>query len=320
MTATPGRARRPRWRGPVLLPVLVACALAAHPAAAQKVTLRWKYRADSELVYRVTNHQDSYISMGGASSSDQTQTMRWKVTEVAPNGDATVRMTTERVQIDMQGMAGNVKYDSDSGEPPADPQTRMAAAMAGISYTMVVSPEGTVKSIQGLDQLREKILSALPPEQVAMAQSMGGELFSEEAITRMAQQNVQVFPDEAVGPGDSWKRSFTLPVPMLGAMTTNTTFTLTGTEQREGRTIVRIETTGTMSVDSESSSSPVPMTIDLGDTKMSGSIDFDADRGITVSSTMTTSMQMNVGAGGQQMSMTMNQSMTTELIEVKAGS
>jgi hypothetical protein len=318
MKSAPRRARSPRWRGPVLLSMLVAAVLAAQPAGAQKVTLRWKYEAGSEMVYRVKNHQDTYLSMGGASSTDQTQTVRWKVTDVAPNGDATISMTTERVQLETQGMAGNLKYDSDSGEPPTDPQAKAAVAMAGLSYTMVVSPDGTVKSIQGIDKLREQMTAALPPEQMAMMQSVGGELFSEETITRMAQQNVQLFPDEPVGPGDTWQRSFTTPVPMLGSMTTNTTFTLTGVEKSEGRTIAKIATTGTMSMDGESTS-PVPMTVNLGDTKMEGSIDFDADRGITTSSDLSTSMQMTIDAGGQQMTMTMSQTMGTELVEYKPG-
>ncbi len=318
MNPAPRRARGPRWRGPVLLSMLVAAALVAQPVAAQKVTLRWKYQAGSEMVYRVKNHQDMIASVGGAMTSDQTQTLRWKVTDVAPNGDATISMTTERVQIEMQGMGQNVKYDSDSGEPPADQQTKVAAAMAGLSYTMVVSPDGSVKSIQGIDKLREQMLAALPPEQVAMMQSVAGEMFSDETITRMAQQNVQIFPDAPVGPGDTWERSFTVSVPVLGSMTTNTTYTLGGTEQRDGRTIATISTSGTMSMGGDSTSA-LPMTVDLGATKIDGSIDFDTDRGITVSSTMSTNMQMTIDAGGQQMTMTISQTMNTELVEFKPG-
>ena len=315
----PGPARtRPRWRGPVLLSALAAFALTAAPTAAQKVTLRWKYRAGDELVYRVRNHQDMYLSMGAANSSDQTQTMRWRVTGVSPEGDATIVMTTERVQIETQGMGGNVKYDSDSGEPPTDPTLKTAAAMAGMNYTMVVGADGSVKSIQGIDELRERMLASLPPDQVAMMQTMAGDLFTEESLTRMAQQNVQVFPGEAVAPGYTWKRSFSMPVPMLGTMTTNTTFTLTGTEQREGRTVAKIETIGDISIAADSAS-PVPMPMDLSDAKMSGNIDFDTDRGILDSSTTNMNMQMDVNAGGQQMSMTMSQVMTTELVEYKAG-
>jgi hypothetical protein len=309
MNPTPGRAgSRSLWRGPALLSLLAASTLAARPASAQKVTLRWKYQQGMELVYRITNHQESYVSMGGGSTTDQTQTVRWRVTDVAPNGDATISMTTERVQIDIQGMAGNVKYDSESGEEPTDPQAKMIAALANLSYTMVVGPDGSVKSIQGMDKLRESLLAALSPEQVAMMQQIGGEMFSEESLSRMAQQNVQVFPADAVGPGDTWDRSFTMSVPMLGSMTTNTTFTLTGTEQRDGRTIAKIESTGTLTMGN-----------DLGDTKISGGIEFDIDRGIALSSSTTTSMQMNVGAAGQQISMTMNQSLTNELVEYTAG-
>jgi len=320
MSPMPGRARtRPRWRGPVLLSMLAALAPTTPPVAAQQVSLRLKYRAGDELVYRIRNHQDTYLSMGAANTSDQTQTVRWRVTEVTPDGDATISMTTERVQIEMQGMAGNVKYDSDSDEPPTDPALKAAAAMAGMNYTMVVGPDGSVKSIQGIDKLREEMLASMPPEVVAMMQTTAGDLFSEESLTRMAQQNVQIFPGEAVEPGYTWKRSFSLPMAMLGTMTTNTTLTMTGTEQREGRTIAKIETIGTVSISADSSSS-VPMTMDLSDSKMTGSIDFDADRGIMLSSTTNMNMTMNVGAGGQQMSMTMNGVMTTELVEYEAGS
>ena len=306
--------KRQGWRVPVLLSLLAACAVTAEPASAQKTSLRWKYRQGTELVYRVKNHQDMNLSMGGATSSDQIQTVRWRLVEVTPDGDATIHMTTERVQIELQGMTGTVKYDSESGEAPADPQAKMLAAMAGMSYTMVVSPGGSVKAIQGLEALREKMLGSLPPEQVAMMQSMAGELFSEESLTRMAQQNVQLFPEAAVGPGDSWKHSFTSPVPMVGSMTTNTTFTLTGTEQREGRTVAKISTTGDMVLGGESTS-PVPMTVDIGNTKMTGSIDFDVDRGVTLSSVMTVEMQMTMTAGGQQITMGMTQTMSSELVE-----
>ena len=303
----------------VLLSLVAVFAPAGSPAFAQKIALRWKYEQGSELVYRATNHQEiDMAAMGGTAVSEQIQTVRWRVVEVAPNGDATIRMTTERVQIDVQGMAGNVKYDSESGEAPADPQTRALAAMAGVSYTMGVGPDGSGKAMQGLDELREKMFASFPPEQVAMLQSMGGELFSDESMTRMAQQSVQLFPEEPVGPSDTWKSSFRTSIPMIGSMTTNMTFTVMGIERRDGRTVAKISAAGELEFGNDSAT-PLPMTFDLGATKINGSIDFDADRGVTLASTVSTAMQMEVTAGGQQVAMGMTNRVSLELIEYVSG-
>lgn len=313
------RTLRLRSRLPFLLGMLAVLHAAAQPAAAQKTVLRWKYAEGSELLYRTTNRQDVDLSAMGASiASEQIQTQRWRVTAVAPNGDATIVVSTERVQFDMQGPTGPVKYDSESGEPPADPQARAIAAMAGIDLTMVIAADGTVRSVAGLDQLREKMLASLPPEQVAMMQSVAGEMFSEASITRMMQQSVQMFPTGAIGRGDTWNSSFSMEVPFAGAMTTNMTFTLAGLEPREGRNVATIDVSGQMLLDG-SSANPLPMTFELGDTKMTGTIEFDVDRGITLASTVSTAMQMTVSAGGQQFVMGMTNALNLALIEYRAG-
>lgn len=170
------------------LGVWLTASLLAPPVSvsAQQVTLRWKYVAGSELVYRLVNHQEVTMPMmGGNTVSEQTQTMRWSVREVAPNGDATITVTTEHVQVEMSGPTGNVSYDSRTDEAPTVPAAQMFAAMAGLSYTMVIGSQGTVKSVQGMDQLIDEMMGALPPEAMALGQGMLGELFSEESITKM---------------------------------------------------------------------------------------------------------------------------------------
>ena len=311
--------KQPLHRVPTLIGLMMAIAAAAGPASAQKQTLRWKHRPGSELVYRVANHQEMEMAaMAGSSVSEQIQTQRWRVEEVAANGDATITITTERVQLDMQGIAGNVKYDSDTDEAPANPQARILAAMKGVRFTAVIGADGTLRSVRGLAELREKVMAALPPEQAGMVQAMSGEMFSEESMGRMMQQSVQLFPAGPIGPGDTWRDSLSMPVPMLGTITTNLMFTLTGFEQREGRTVATIANTGDFVLGADASSA-LPVTFDLGASKMTGTIDFDVDRGITLASDVMTTMQMTVGAGGQQVTMAMKQSTRLELIEYVAG-
>ena len=291
----------------------------AVSVAAQQVTLRWKYVAGSELVYRLVNHEEVTMPiMGGNTVNEQTQTMRWSVSEVAPNGDATVTITTEHVQVEMSGPTGNVSYDSRTDEAPTMPEAQMFAALAGLSYTMVIGPEGTVKSVQGMDQLIDEMMGVLPPEAMALGQGMLGEMFSEESITNMMQQSIQVFPQEPVGPGDSWQRSFSTPIPMIGGVTTNLTFTVDGIEERDGGTVAVISGTGDMVVGEEAGGQLVGM-MAMGDAEITSTMNFDVDRGLTLSSTTTSNMEMTISAAGQQMTVGTITTTTLELIDYVSG-
>ena len=301
------------------LGVCLTASLLAPPVSvsAQQITLRWKYVAGSELVYRLTNTQEVTMPMaGGNMVNEQTQTMRWSVTEVAPNGDATVTITTEHVQVERSGPTGNVSYDSRTDEVPAVPEAQMFAAMAGLSYTMVIGPEGTVKSVQGVDQLIDEMMGALPPE--AMGQGMLREMFSEEFITNMTQGSIQIFPQEPVGPGDSWQHSFRMPIPMFGGVTRNLTFTVDGIKERDGGTVAVISSTGDIVV-GEAAGGQFPGMMEMGDAEITGTMNFDVDRGLTLSSTTTSNLEMTLSTTDQQMTVGTVTTTTLELIDYVSG-
>ena len=303
------------------LGVWLTASLLAPPVSvsAQQVTLRWKYVAGSELVYRLVNHQEVTMPMmGGNTVSEQTQTMRWSVREVAPNGDATITVTTEHVQVEMSGPTGNVSYDSRTDEAPTVPAAQMFAAMAGLSYTMVIGSQGTVKSVQGMDQLIDEIMGALPPEAMALGQGMLGEMFSEESITNMMQQSIQVFPQEPVGPGDSWQRSFSMSNPMIGGVTMNLTFTVDGIEDRDGGTVAVISSTGDMVV-GEGTGGQFSGMIEMGDAEITSKMNFDVDRGLILFSTTTSNMEITFSAAGPQMTVGTVMTSTLELIDYVSG-
>ncbi len=302
------------------LGVWFAASLLAPPVSvsAQQVTLRWKHVAGSELVYRIVNHQEITMPMmGGNTVSEQTQTMRWSVSEVAPNGDATITVTTEHVQVEMSGPTGNVSYDSRTDEAPTVPAAQMFAAMAGLSYTMVIGPQGTVKSVQGMDQLIDKMIGALPPKAMTLGQGIR-EMFSEENITNMMQQSIQIFPQEPVGPGDSWPHSFSMSNPMIGGVTMNLTFTVDGIEAQDGGTVAVISSTGDMVV-GEGAGGQFSGMIEMGDTEITSTMNFDVDRGLTLSSTTTSKIEMTISAAGPQMTIGTVTTSTLELIDYVSG-
>ena len=291
-------------------------AVVATPSArGQQVTLVFKYQAGDEHVFEQTMSQDVEIqgvqSVGG---TDINQTMRWKVLEVADNGDATIEVTTDRVHGTIANPMGTTSFDSASDEAPPDPTTRILAAQAGISFRFVLTPSGELVSIEGAEEMRKLALEAMPEDQRGFAASIVDEMFNDEAMENMLRQGFQSFPTEPVGPGDSWDRSMSMKLPMIGTMTTAMTMTLDRVERRDGATIAVIAWTGTMELTPDAGGG-FPGTIHLSSADMTGTSEFDVDRGLVLANTMSSVMQMAVSAAGQEMVMNMNMNMNVKLVE-----
>ena len=204
----------PVIKRPSLFAIWAILAISAPPlVSAQEIALKWGFVEGSEQVLQLTNHMEISMPIGFASQvMDQSIRMRQTVQSVESNGDATVTVTTEHIRMEGVGPGGDQLYDSDSGDIPTDPAILGAAAMVGQDYSMVVGADGTVKSIQGIEELVESMRSSFPPEVAPML----GEMFNAETLTEIAQQGVQILPTDPISPGGSWQMSFTMPNPLLG--------------------------------------------------------------------------------------------------------
>ncbi len=293
----------------------LAAALSACARQGSAHTLRWKYEEGTEFVYRMNNHTETELPMDqGISVIEQAQTMRWSVLEVAPNGDATLRITTERVQINMESPMLNLAYDSETDEVPDIPQAKIFSAMVGTSYTIVIGPEGTVKSLEGMDQAREAMLEAMGPDMAGMADAMIGQMLNDETMTSVMQQGIQTFPERAIGPGDTWDTSLSFPFPMLGTMSASLDFTLERIEERDGGTVAVISNSGEIQIGDAGDSQLAGM-MQFGNSAVIGTMEFDVDRGLLLNNTSTTTMEMTVAAGGQKMVIGTITTLTMELVE-----
>ncbi len=93
-----------------------------------------------------------------------------EVLEVTAEKNFKIKATFTRIKIDFKlGMMGDTAYDSEKAEDEAKIKTNPLVAryaMKGDTYTFVLSPEGkVVGEIEGLDKIKEKILSRLPKEE-----------------------------------------------------------------------------------------------------------------------------------------------------------
>ena len=286
------------------------------PVSAQEIMLKWGFQEGSQTVMQMTNRME--MSMPGGFSSqvmDQTVRMRQTVQSVDLSGDATLMVTTEHMRMEGIGPAGNQIYDSDTGDIPTDPAILGAAAMVGQSYSMVVGPDGTVKSVQGIEELVEAMRTSFPPEVAPMLD----EMFSADILIEIAQQGMQILPTDPISPGDSWQTSFTMPNPLLGEVTNNLTFVLDQVEERDGKTIALLSSTGEIVADAPDGLEGLPMEMDV-DAEMTGSLIFELDRGLVLSSITTNEMTMTMsGPDGASMTMPMTTVTSLELVEYIPG-
>ena len=284
--------------------------------SAQEIMLKWGHQEGSQVVIQMTNRME--MSMPGGFSSqvmDQTVRMRQTVQSVDLSGDATLMVTTEHMRMEGIGPAGNQLYDSDTGDIPSDPAILGAAAMVGQSYSMVVGPDGTVKSVQGIEELVEAMRTSFPPEVAPMLD----EMFNADILSEIAQQGMQILPTDPISPGDSWQTSFTMPNPLLGEVTNNLTFVLDQVEERDGKTIALLSSTGEIVADAPDGLEGLPMEMDV-DAEMTGSLIFELDRGLVLSSITTNEMTMTMsGPDGASMTMPMTTVTSLELVEYIPG-
>ena len=303
----------PVIKRPSLFAIWAILVMSVPPlVSAQEITLKWGFVEGSEQVLQLTNRMEISMPIGFASQvMDQSIRMRQTVQSVESNGDATVTVTTEHIRMEGIGPGGDQLYDSDSGNIPTDPAILGAAAMVGQDYSMVVGADGTVKSIQGTEELVESMRSSFPPEVAPML----GEMFNAETLTEIAQQGVQILPADPISPGGSWQTSFTMPNPLLGEVINTITFVLDGIEERDGRTVALLSSTGEIVTVTPEDLAGLPMEMDV-DAEMTGFLIFELDRGLVLSSSTTTEMTMTMsGPDGSSMTMPMTTTGSLELVE-----
>ena len=194
-----GRARKA-----VLCAALaLAGGAAAMPAAVQRVELTWKLEPGTELVYRESQQFETELPQGmGASSVRSESTQRWSVLEVDGDGNATVRLTTEQAQMNLDLPMGATSVDSaDQGGPGTLPDA---------NYTVVLDPRGVVIEMSGLEEMREALREQAQDLSSPILATLDGMLSDEALRGRSAQDSLALpLPTEPVGVGSTWDSDFT---------------------------------------------------------------------------------------------------------------
>jgi len=217
--------------------------------AGQEAHLRYRWNKGEALRYKVTT--DSTVTMSGVPGmgdmtvgNTMTQVQVMTTDDVTADGTATVSSKIESVRMDMNTPMGTMTYDSANAAAASDPMiapiAQMMGALIGETVTVVLGPDGAVKSVTGATKLAEKLKQNMPPGADAMGGLAGLDaMMSDEAMRATYGQNFASLPAKPVKPGDTWKSEVKMPNP-VGEMSMAQTFTVKDIMLMNGRPMTRI--------------------------------------------------------------------------------
>jgi hypothetical protein len=287
--------------------VLLVAAGAVRATSAQDGALRYRWTQGETMRYRATQAATVTMSnMPGAGDMSLTtnivQVQQLAVQNVAADGTATIRMTFESVKLDMSTPMGTMSYDSaapaSAGNPMVDMIAKSYGAMVGETITMVVTPSGEIKNIDGLAALAQKMAAGMP--QSAGMPGMGS-FMTEDSLRTLLEQNYAALPNRVVRPGESWNHNNKIKTA-FGTVDTAMTFTLKNVEARDGRQLASLSVAGknTVTMDGTAAAS-MPMTMTMGSGTSQGELLIDVKTGrlfrSSVQSTQPMSMNMTAPDG-----------------------
>jgi hypothetical protein len=151
------------------------------------------------------------------------------VDDVDADGAMTIATRYESVTFRQKGPAGTTEYDSAKPPKVVPPSAKGFAVLPGLAFRMTVTPAGTVKSVEGLDEMLAEIVRRLElpegPARASMLKALG-EQFGEAAMKQNLQNLFAIYPPGPVAVGETWGRKVVVSrgFPML----IDATYTLKG--------------------------------------------------------------------------------------------
>ena len=231
--------------------VAVVAVMTSCIFADEKVDLR--LRLEKGQSYKIRTVQDMKIIQTNE-GKQQTSTSKivveqiYDIEEVASDGNTWVKITYHSTSVkDSSQKEGEpmVWEEYDSSNPPnVIPHDALGlAALAGQSYSIMVSPQGHIKDMKGIESVQSILIEKIP---AANAGEFGlnelvKEQINKEALNELMENKFAVYSDEPVGIGDSWQKKTSISqcsISNLFPQIVDTIYTLK--ERKDGIAIIDV--------------------------------------------------------------------------------
>jgi hypothetical protein len=211
-----------------------------------------------------------------------------------------------------------MKMGYDSKNPVENPSemdnnlSKMFSKMLNASFMAVVAPDGSVKSVTGMDAISESMTNALTNDGQAAAQ-MGAQMklqFSDDALKKMFEQSFKTYPDKAVKKGDSWNMENAISTT-TNNMNMNTNIKTKYTLKEVSKNMATVAVEGELEI-----IFPENMEGRLAGTQ-TGTMIIDTKSGLPVTSDVSQNMKGVIKAQGMEIQMEMTSKAKSSTKEVK---
>ena len=297
--------RRPVCPGAILIRIVLSALAATLGVAAAQPThgaeaLRWKFKPGETLRYTMVQETIQGMKAMGKdfkTSLNQTVNLHWSVKNVASDGVAELSQTIDRVRTKVEGPGNSFEYDSQTGKEPegqiASLLTPMLKALVGAEFTFKMSGRGELSEIKVPQKLVDSLRQAGP------AAAAGG-MFSEEGMKNLISQSSLTLAEGPLEKGKNWTQQAKVPVPMLGTMVMDKTYTYDGPSTKEaGVDLILLDTKVTLEPAADSN-----IAVKITSQKGTGEFTFDPKDGRVVSSRVNDKLQMSLSVMGQELEQT----------------
>lgn len=179
-------------------------------ASTAQVTLSFNPAKGATYQYSMDmNQKIKQNLMGQDLDMDQKMVMTYDM-KVVENNKTEIKtiFSYTHVYYELVNPMMNMKYDSRNAENLTGMDAMMGKifnSLLGKEFEVVILPNGTVKSVSGMDAIIEDMMEAVGGDM--MAQQMGESMkaqFSNEAMKTSFEQSFKIYPASSVKVGDSW--------------------------------------------------------------------------------------------------------------------
>jgi hypothetical protein len=160
-------------------------------------------------------------------NQNQTFWVKWTPKKkVKGNWVVTQKIIGVKMDIDIGG--NKISFDSTPGDAPNNPMTDFFNALLKLDLTFTITKDMKVESIEGHDDFI-KNLGKTNPQMEPLLKS----ILSKEALTKMIEPTLYVYPSGPVTKGETWKKTSTLDLGPIGTYKTDYTFDFEGKDKKE---------------------------------------------------------------------------------------
>jgi len=200
--------------------VLLALAVGAYAATGTEDDQKFQYKLKLQngqkyYLTMITQEKTSYTLLGKERYVEQEVGFGYEldVNQIDEKNVADVSVRLDWIMLKTKGQGPTVVYDSNQLFSPIAPAAKRLALMLGARFEVNITTEGNIKDVKKIKEMLTNIEKKLTPTmQERMLILSLKEQFTEYAIKGIFERHLAVYPENEVGVGDYWEKTFQAPL------------------------------------------------------------------------------------------------------------